>query len=290
MLFALGLGDSVAGVTHECDYPPGAEQLPHLTRSVIPEGLPAADIDRAVRERTGRGEALYELDEAALAELGVDLIVTQAVCAVCAVSFEDVQAVAERLPTHPTVLSLDPSTIGEVLADVDAPRPDGRRAQDAGARLVDESAARIEAVEHAVAGASAPRTAALEWLDPVYVGGHWVPQMIELAGGVDALGFAGEHSRTVGWSDVEAAAPEVVVSMPCGLYAEEAAAETVRHREALAGLDARVVAVDAAAYFSRPGPRLVDGVELLGHLLHPELAPAPDSRRSIEIDLARAPV
>jgi iron complex transport system substrate-binding protein len=289
MLFALGLGDSVAGVTHECDYPPGAEQLPHLTRSVILEGLPAAEIDRAVRERTGRGEALYELDEAALAELGVDLIVTQAVCAVCAVSFDDVQAVAERLPTRPTVISLDPSTIGEVLADVTR-LAHAVGAPEAGARLVEESAARIEAVEHAVAGASPPRTAALEWLDPVYVGGHWVPQMIELAGGVDVLGFAGEHSRTVAWSDVEAAAPEVVVSMPCGLYAEEAAAETVRHREALAGLDARVVAVDAAAYFSRPGPRLVDGVELLGHLLHPELVPAPDSRRSIEIDLARAPV
>ena len=287
MLFALGLGDSVAGVTHECDYPPGAEQLPHLTRSVIEEGLPAAEIDRAVRERTGRGEALYELDEAQLAGLGVDFIVTQAVCAVCAVSFEDVQAVAERLPARPAVISLDPSTIGEVLADVTR-LADTVGAPDAGARLVAESAARIEAVERAVADASRPRTAALEWLDPVYVGGHWVPQMIELAGGLDVLGFAGEHSRTVEWSEVEAAAPEVVVSMPCGLYAEQAAAETVRHRERLGGLDARVVAVDAAAYFSRPGPRLVDGVELLGHLLHPELVPAPDSRRSIEIDLARA--
>ena len=287
MLFALGLGDSVAGVTHECDYPPGAEQLPHLTRSVIEEGLPAAEIDRAVRERTGRGEALYELDEAQLAGLGVDFIVTQAVCAVCAVSFEDVQAVAERLPARPAVISLDPSTIGEVLADVTR-LADTVGAPDAGARLVAESAARIEAVERAVADASRPRTAALEWLDPVYVGGHWVPQMIELAGGLDVLGFAGEHSRTVEWSEVEAAAPEVVVSMPCGLYAEQAAAETVRHRERLGGLDARVVAVDAAAYFSRPGPRLVDGVELLGHLLHRELVPAPDSRRSIEIDLARS--
>src|SRR4051794_41073599 len=118
MLFALGLGDRVAAVTHECDYPPGAEQLPHLTRSVIPDGLDAAAIDAAVRERTSRGEALYELDEAALESLDVDLIVTQAVCDVCAVSFDDVQAVAERLPTHPEVISLDPSTLGEVLADV----------------------------------------------------------------------------------------------------------------------------------------------------------------------------
>ena len=129
MLFALGLGDRVAAVTHECDYPPGAEQLPHLTRSVIPAGLPAAEIDAAVRERTGRGESLYELDEATLEEMDVDLIVTQAVCEVCAVSFDDVQAVAERLPTQPEVISLDPSTLGEVLADVPrlaaASRPSG---------------------------------------------------------------------------------------------------------------------------------------------------------------------
>ena len=288
MLFALGLGDSVAGVTHECDYPPGAEALPHLTRSVIPEGLQADEIDRAVRERTARGESLYELDEFALEELGVDLIVTQAVCEVCAVSFEDVRAIAERLPTQPTVISLDPSTLGEVMADV--PRlAQAAGVIEAGERLLEETAERIDAVERAVADAPRPRVAALEWLDPVYVGGHWVPQMIELAGGTDVLGFLGEKSRTVEWAEVEASAPEVVVSMPCGLYAEEAAAETMRHRERLAALEARVVAVDAAAYFSRPGPRLVDGVELLGHLLHPDLVPAPDSRRSIQLDLAAAP-
>ena len=286
MLYALGLGDSVAAVTHECDYPPGAEQLPHLTRSVIPEGLPAAEIDRAVRERTERGESLYELDADTLERLGVDLIVTQAVCAVCAVSFDDVRAIAERLPTRPTVISLDPSTLGEVFADV--PRlAEAAGVPEAGERLVEEASDRIDAVERAVADAPRPRTAALEWLDPVYIGGHWVPQMIEAAGGLDLLGFPGERSRTVEWSEVEAVAPEVVISMPCGLYAEEAAAETMRRRDQLAPLGARVIAVDAAAYFSRPGPRLVDGVELLGHLLHPELVPAPDSRRSIELDLGQ---
>jgi iron complex transport system substrate-binding protein len=134
--------------------------------------------------------------------------------------------------------------------------------------------------------------AALEWLDPVFIGGHWVPQMIELAGGEDVLGLPGEKSRTAEWAEVEAAAPQVVISMPCGLYAEQAAAETMRWRRHLALLGARVHAVDAAAYFSRPGPRLVEGVELLGHLLHPELVAAPPSRRSIELDLeqsARAP-
>ena len=288
MLFALGLGDQVVAVTHECDYPVGVEQLPHLTRSVIPGGLDAREIDAAVREQTGRGEALYELDEALLEDLYVDLIVTQAVCEVCAVSYEDVTAVAERLPTAPSVLSLDPSTLGEVLADI--PRlADAAGVPEAGSELADELAERIEEVELALHDDDPhPRVAALEWLDPVYAAGHWVPQMIELAGGEDVLGLPGERSRTVDWAEVGASAPEVVVSMPCGLYAEEAAAETVRHRERLAALGARVVAVDAAAYFSRPGPRLVDGIELLAHILHPEAIEAPPTRRSIELDLARA--
>jgi iron complex transport system substrate-binding protein len=300
MLFALGLGDDVVAVTHECDYPQGVEQLPHLTRSVIPElttnpahpaepgasGLDAAAIDAAVRERTSRGEALYELDEDTLAGLDVDLIVTQAVCEVCAVSFDDVRAVAERLPTRPQVISLDPSTLGEVLADI--PRlAEAAGVPEAGEALADEAAERIEEVELAIAGDPRPRVATLEWLDPVFVGGHWVPQMIELAGGEDVLGMPGEKSRTVEWAEVEAAAPEVVVSMPCGLYAEQAAAETMRHRERLAVLGARVVAVDAAAYFSRPGPRLVDGIELLGHILHPDVFEAPPTRRSIELDMQR---
>jgi iron complex transport system substrate-binding protein len=287
LLFALGLGDRVAAVTHECDYPPGVEQLPHLTRSVIPDGLEPAEVDAAVRERTSRGEALYELDAEKLAELDVDLIVTQAVCEVCAVSFDDVRAVAERLPTQPDVISLDPSTLGEVLADI--PRlAEAAGVPEAGERLAEELGERLEAVERAAEGARRPRVAALEWLDPVFIGGHWVPQMIELAGGEDVLGLPGEKSRTAEWSEVEAAAPEVVVSMPCGYYAEQAAAETMRWRRHLDLLGARVFAVDAAAYFSRPGPRLVEGVELLGHLLHPDLVPAPPTRRSIELDLRRA--
>src|SRR5919202_185205 len=246
MLFALGLGDRIAAVTHECDYPPGAEQLPHLTRSVIPEGLAPAEIDSAVRERTSRGEALYELDAGTLEELDVDLIVTQAVCEVCAVSFDDVRAIAERLPTQPQVISLDPSTLGEVLADV--PRlAAAAGADEAGEQLAGEAAGRIEAVEHAVEGAPRPRVAALEWLHPLYVRGHWVPQMIELAGGDDVLGLPGERSRTAQWDELEAAAPDVIVSMPCGYYAEQAAAETMKQSDRLAPLGARVFAVDAAA-------------------------------------------
>jgi iron complex transport system substrate-binding protein len=290
MLFALGLGDQVVGVTHECDFPPEATTKPHLTRSVLPEGLAATEIDSAVRERTGRGEALYELDTYELRELDVDLIVTQAVCEVCAVSFDDVRAVAEELPSKPDVISLDPSTLGEVLADI--PRlAEAAGVEEAGERLVEEAGERLDAVSTAVEGAPRPRVAALEWLDPLYAGGHWVPQMVELAGGDDVLGLPGERSRTVGWDELEAARPEVVVSIPCGYYAERAAKETVDQAARLAPLGARVVAVDAAAYFSRPGPRLVDGVEWLGHLLHPDLVPAPAEGTAITLDLSRpAPV
>jgi iron complex transport system substrate-binding protein len=285
LLFELGMGDSVVAVTHECDYPPEAEGLPHLTRSVIPDGLAAADIDAAVRERTARGEAIYALDETALEELGVDLIVTQAVCAVCAVAFDDVRALAERLPNQPRVVSLDPSTIGEVIGDFTR-LAEAAGDLEAGEELAGEAGRRIDAVREAVEGAPRPNVAALEWLDPLYVGGHWVPQMVELAGGEDLLGMPGEKSRVVEWEDLAGVRPDVVVSMPCGLYAEDAARETAQRAELLAPLGARVVAVDAAAYFSRPGPRLVDGIELLGHLLHPELVPAPAERRAIEVEIA----
>ena len=270
MLFALGLGPGVVAVTHECDYPPPARDITHVTRSVIPEGLPPAEIDRQVRERTARGEAIYELDEEELTELEPDLIVTQAVCEVCAVSYDDVRAVAERIPSEPQVISLDPSTIGEVLGDFRR-LAEAAGAPEAGERLLEDAADRIDRVQEAVAGAERPRVAALEWLDPPYVGGHWVPQMIELAGGEDPLGFAGEKSRVATWEEIAAVQPEVVVSMPCGYDAERAEQETRAYAEQLDALGARqVVSVDAAAYFSRPGPRLVDGLELLARLLHPD--------------------
>jgi iron complex transport system substrate-binding protein len=274
-LFALGLGDSVVAVTHECDHPEAAAQLPRLTASVITDGLPAAEIDRRVRELTGAGKALYTLDEPRLAELEPDLIVTQALCAVCAVSYDDVRAVAGRIGSRPDVISLDPETLDEVLADL--PRlAEATGGRGRGERLEAQLRARLEAVEQAVAGRPRPRVAALEWLDPVYIGGHWVPEMIALAGGIDVLGEAGARSRVVGWDEVAAAKPEVVAVIPCGLYANEAAEEARSHAPRLRELGAeRLFALDAAASFSRPGPRLVDGVELLAHLLHPDAVPAP---------------
>jgi iron complex transport system substrate-binding protein len=274
-LFALGLGDSVVAVTHECDHPAAAARLPKLTASVIAEGLPPAEIDARVREVTARGESLYRLDAATLAELEPDLIVTQALCAVCAVSYDDVRAIAAGLPGAPAVLSLDPETLGEVLDD-HLRLAEAAGQPERGPRLLAELRARLAAIDEAVAGAPRPRVAALEWLDPVYAGGHWVPEMIARAGGEDAVGRPGEKSRVVGWEAVAAAAPEVVVVMPCGLYVDEAADQARAEGERLRSLGARrVVAVDAASSFSRPGPRLVDGVELLAHLLHPALVAAP---------------
>ncbi|HEX2359337.1 MAG TPA: ABC transporter substrate-binding protein [Solirubrobacterales bacterium] len=276
MLFALGLDDQVVAVTHECDYPPQAASRPHLTRSIVPEGLAAGQIDAAVREAVGAGRALYELDEVVLRELDVDLIATQAVCEVCAVSSDDVRAVAARLPSRPEVVSLDPGSLDEVLADL--PRlGEATGAAEAANALRARLDSRLDAVRERVAGAPAPRVLALEWLDPPFVGGHWIPEMITIAGGADAIGTAGAKSRTAGWEELRAAKPEVVVAMPCGWDSARARQEALGHWEELADLGAeRVIAVDAAASFSRPGPRLVEGTELLAHLLHPDRVEPPD--------------
>ncbi len=268
MLFALGLGPEVVGVTHECDFPAPARERRRVTRDVLASGLGAAEIDVAVRERTLRGEAIYELDRDALAALEPELIVTQALCPVCAVSYEEVAEVAKTLPSAPRVIALDPKTLGETLGDVRTlAQATGRR--ERGVELVADAAARIDRVKLAVRGQPRPRVAALEWLDPVYVAGHWTPQLIELAGGRDVLGRAGEPSRTVSWEAVAAAEPEVVVLMPCGYDAPRALQEAETYAGELAGLNAaRIVAVNGSAYFSRPGPRLIDGLELLGHIFH----------------------
>jgi len=275
MLFALGLGGDVVGVTHECDYPPAAAELPHLTRTVLPPGLGAGEIDAAVKEVVGEGRALYSLDEERLAGLEPELIVTQAVCEVCAVSYEDVVAVAGRLPGDPQVLQQDPSTLGEVLEDVTRlGAAAGIEGQAAEVRRGLEY--RLEEVRAAVAGEPRPRTLALEWLDPPFLGGHWVPEMIELAGGEDVIGRAGQKSPQVAWEDLFGLDPDVIVAMPCGWYLEDSRAQALEHRERLDALSAeRVFAVDAASTFSRPGPRLVDGVELLAHLFHPERVQPP---------------
>jgi iron complex transport system substrate-binding protein len=284
LLFALGLGDDVVAVTHECDFPIEAIGLPHITRDVLPAGLSAREIDAAVRERTEQGRAIYELDERALTELEPDLIVTQALCHVCAVSYDDVVEVAEHIPSSPRVISLDPHTIGEAMGDIRT-IAQATGARDAALDLVTRQRARIDGVRRAVKGLPRPAVAALEWLDPVFVAGHWTPQLIDLAGGDAVLGFPGEHSEESSWDAVAAARPEVVVVMPCGYDGPRALEEADRYRDRLAAVGAkRIVAVDASAYFSRPGPRLVDGLELMAHILHPDAVPdAPAAVYEVEV-------
>ena len=265
LLFALGLGDQVVGVTHECDFPPAARELPHVTRDRLPAGLSAAEIDAAVREHTERGEAIYSLDEDALADLEPDLILTQALCAVCAVSVDDVRAVAQGLSDPPPrVISLDPRTYGETLADVRTVAQ-ATDAREAALGLVARQTRRVDAVLAALRGVERrPRVAAIEWFDPVFVAGHWTPQLIEWAGGEDVLGFAGEHSEQTTWEAVAAARPDVLVAMPCGYDAPRAAEEAARYADRLREVGAgEVVVVVASAYFSRSGPRLDEGQVLL---------------------------
>lgn len=287
MLFALGLGDSVVAVTHECDFPRRARSLSHLTRTVLPDGLSAGEIDTAVKATLAEGRALYELDEERLASVAPDLIVTQAVCDVCAVSYEDVVEVAARLPSEPRVVQQDPSTLGEMLEDV-IRLGEATRVEAAAHELRGELEGRLAAVRAAVSGATRPRVIAIEWLDPPFVGGHWVPEMISIAGGEDVAGPPGLKSPQVEWGALSGLNPDAVIAMPCGLYAEKAQIEALEHWDRIASLGAaRVYAVDAASTFSRPGPRLVDGVELLGHILHPDLVDQPGNIGFAEV---RAPI
>jgi iron complex transport system substrate-binding protein len=275
MLFALGLGDSVVAVTHECDYPKRARSLPHLTSTVLPEGLSAAEIDVTVKAIVAEGRALYTLDEERLAELAPDLIVTQAVCDVCAVSYEDVLEVAARLPSRPRVVQQDPNTLGEVLEDV-VRLGEAAGIAEQGHELRGELEGRLATVRAAVAGAPHPRVIALEWLDPPYVGGHWIPEMISIAGGDDVAGPPGLKSPEVSWGELSGLSPDVTIAMPCGWYVDASRAQAMEHWGQIEALGAkRVYAVDAASTFSRPGPRLVDGVELLGHILHPDCVDPP---------------
>ncbi|HTX45885.1 MAG TPA: cobalamin-binding protein [Solirubrobacteraceae bacterium] len=273
MLFALGLGPDLIAVTHECDYPPAVSELPRVTRDTLPPGLTPVEIDTAVRERALAGKPIYELDSELLQELAPDLIVTQALCAVCAVSYDDVRAVAAQIDSRPKVISLDPHTVGEVLGDART-LAQATGTKDVAVELIGDAARRIDRIRVAVRGAHRPRVAALEWLDPPFAAGHWMPQLIEYAGGEDVLGLTGEHSARVTWDVVIATQPNIVIVMPCGYDVEIAHREAEMHHDQLLAVGAgTIVAVDAGAYFSRPGPRIVDGLEMLAGILHPELFP-----------------
>jgi iron complex transport system substrate-binding protein len=272
---ALGATAELVAVTHDDDFPPEVLALPRVTRSTIPPYATAREIDTLVREAGGRGESTFHLDEAALREARPDVILGQTLCAVCAVTLEQVPTFARP----PAVVALEAASLEGMFDDVRrVGEALGRR--DAAADLVASLRGRVAAVAAAVHGTERPRVACLEWLDPLFNGGHWVPEQVALAGGIDVLGRAGERSREITYDDVIAARPQIVIAMPCGWDAKRAASEAERVGR-IGG--ARVFGVDGAAYFSRPGPRLVDGVELLASILHPEVVTAPMGAFAIEL-------
>ena len=284
ILYALGLGASVVGVTHECDFPPDATTKPALIQPRVDPHAPPVEIDRQVAELVARGESIYSVNADLLESLAPDLIVTQDLCHVCAASPDDLAAALSRFSKSPRVLSLVPHSLADVWNDV-------RRVGEATGRqpqaesLAAQLAQRVGAIEaRTSASSSRPRVLCLEWLDPLYIGGHWVPEMVAKAGGEDVLGVPRQPSRRVTLDEVTASQPDVIVVMQCGYTASRNAAdfEKVSVRETLKSLPAirnnRAFAVDANAYFSRPGPRLADGVEILAHLLHPEIFPTANQR------------
>jgi len=274
IVYALGLEDDLVGVTHECDWPPAAKSKLSVSRSSLPEATGPAEVDRLVSESVVSGDPIYRLDTQAVRELRPDIVLSQDLCAVCAVPSGYVNDALEVLGCQAEVVSLDPGSIDEVLGCV-LRIGEVTGTSDRATALVDDLRNRLGAVEEAVRSLDRPLTFALEWSDPPFNAGHWVPQMIELAGGEPVLCSPGEPSARVTWEEIARSAPEVVVFMPCGYDLQAAVAEastTLAGRTELAGARA-LFAVDASSYFSRPGPRVVDGVEILAHALHPGAVP-----------------
>jgi iron complex transport system substrate-binding protein len=282
IVYALGLEDELVGVTCECDFPPQAAAKPVVSRTVLPiEGeVPPAEIDRLVAEQVADGAPLYTIDAEAVARTQPDLILAQDLCRVCAVPSGQVEDALSVIGCRADVLSLDPSTLDDVLDGITEVGRRSGRAQEA-LELVAELRARVAAVEAATRGLSRPRMMTLEWLDPPFVGGHWVPEMVERAGGLVLAAEAGQPSRRVGWDEVATGRPEAIVFIPCGYglaQALEQGSQLVRVPEVAdspAGRTGRVFAADASSYFSRPGPRIVTGLEALAWALHPDAVPAP---------------
>ena len=278
IVYTLGLGDQLAAVTHECDYPPEANHRPIITRSILPPGLDSGAIDKAVRGQIDQSHSLYTIDRALLAEIQPDLILTQQLCDVCAVSYNDVLDAVRSLPQPgPRVLNLEPNSVEDVLDTIRlVGLATGREAE------ADEVLAglrgRIEWVrERAGQAGTRPRTVLLEWINPLFGGGHWDPELVEIAGGVDSIGRRQEPSTQVSWEAIRDFAPEVLVVAQCG-FGVARSAQDMPALEALPGyadLPAvkgdRVYVVNGSDYFSRPGPRLVDSLEMLASLLHPQL-------------------
>ncbi|MGH2765075.1 MAG: cobalamin-binding protein [Actinomycetota bacterium] len=282
LVYALGLGNELSGVTFECDHPPEARTKPVVSDTALPTDRPlsSGDIDGLVTGHMERKEPLYVLDKQLIATIQPDLILTQDLCRVCAVPSGQIEDALEELGCRSEVISMDPTGLDQVLESfLEVGRATGTEAR--AAELVGSLRERIEAVKARAARLPEIRTFAMEWLDPPFVGGHWIPDMIRLAAGVPLLIEAKQRSRKVTWREIANASPEVVMFMPCGYYLAEAEHEAARiyevpeFRETTAHAGGTVFATDASSYFSRPGPRLVDGLEALAWAIHPEAFPAP---------------
>lgn len=295
MVHFVGAGDTLVGVTHECDYPPGVAELPKLTSTPIDQGnMTSAEIDAAIGERLTDEGSVYALDVGLLEELEPDLIVTQGLCDVCAVSMELVEEAVSKMKKKPAVISLNPTSLQEVLDD----------AITVGKALGLEDAARAEVarleeklarVEKTVSDLGRPSVGCIEWLDPPFSAGHWVPEMVDTAGGEEVFADVGERSGRLTWEEVLEADPETLVLMPCGFDTERALQEASvlteipGWSESSAVKNDRVWVVDANSYFSRPAPRLVRGVEILGQILHPEVFPdSPGEVEAVRLSHARS--
>ena len=273
ILFALGLGDQVVGVSHECDFPPGACDKPVLIKSRISHTDSAAAIDKQVREFLARGESLYSVDFDVLAAIEPDLIVTQDLCHVCAATPDDLATALARLLHQPRILTLNPHSLADVCADIRAVGEATERCEHASA-VTAAFQRDVAEVERSIAGLPYRSVVCLEWLDPPYVAGHWVPEMVTRAGGTDLLGRAGTPSFRVEWDAILAAQPEVIIIMPCGYSLEHAAAEFRKlslpdgWQDLPAVRNGSVYVVEASGYFSRPGPRLASGMKILAAAIH----------------------
>ncbi len=292
MTCALGLSDRLKGITHECDYPSGIKDKPVVVRSVLPtEQMSQQEIDAAVTERLRNGLSLYQVDESLMRDIAPDLILTQDLCQVCAPSGNEVFQLLKSLPSQPQVLWLTPKCLEQIFDNLRELGQATNRLREAEA-LIAASRARLEAIAAVTRRISyRPRVFCMEWIDPVYCSGHWVPEMVNFAGGRDELAREGGYSVRLAWEDVLQWAPEVLIVMPCGLDLAKTVAQA-RQLAAFPGWSdlpavkaGRVYAVDANSYFARPGPRVVEGTELLAHILHPDLF---DWRRTMRFCIAQA--
>jgi iron complex transport system substrate-binding protein len=287
---ALGLDDALVGITHECDYPASVLDKPRLTASRISqETMSSKEIDHAVRSQLDGHGSIYDLDEVRLRALNPDLILTQELCDVCAVSYRTVERAARMFETDVRVVSLEPNTIGDIFENIRLVGELTARKSEA-AKLIDDLTRRLDRIrELTVRIDRRPRTLMLEWLEPAFAPGHWVPEQVAIAGGDPGFGQAGRPSTTTSAEEIRAYAPEVVVLIPCGYYKEDILRQLPKANlpagweDLPAVRNGEVWATDATSYFSRPGPRVVDGVEILARILHPEIFGAPDDEQAVRV-------